>query len=256
MAGNERLESIRMRLMTSGSVNVEELKDIYRVSLETIRRDLAKLVDEGTAIRTYGGAVINKEAHTSKIDFAVRAETHLREKQKIAAMAVDFVKPFSHIGCDASTTALEVLRLVRDREDIVILTNSVQALLEMMDSKCELRSTGGIVDPKAGYMMGRAAADVIRNFNLDISFLSCKGIDQSGNVFDTYESETELKQIFMQKSRQKILLAGHSKIGRIGFTSWAKVWDFDLFITDEMPPENLLRELRERDVSFIYKKRQ
>ena len=47
-----------MKLQAERRVVVSELSQLYDVSEETIRRDLEKLVNEGVAIKSYGGAVI------------------------------------------------------------------------------------------------------------------------------------------------------------------------------------------------------
>ncbi|MBQ4045675.1 MAG: DeoR/GlpR transcriptional regulator [Lachnospiraceae bacterium] len=252
MNGRDRLESIKEQLTMKGSVNVDELQQLFQVSAETIRRDLTQLVEDGIAIRTYGGAVLNKDVRMEKYNFSIRSVTHQEEKQIIAEIAAELIPPYQHIGCDASTTVLELLKTVRDREDLVVLTNSTQALSAVMEAKYGLRSTGGNVDFQSGYMIGHTAAEAISFYNLDMTFVSCKGIDLTGLVYDTNESETDLKRKFIERSRRKILLADHTKIGRKGFTSWAKVWDFDLFVTDRRPPEEFMDMLEENNIEVLY----
>ncbi|RCV47150.1 hypothetical protein DEF23_27335, partial [Marinitenerispora sediminis] len=43
--------------MTSGLTSVEELAATFDVTASTIRRDLARLTEEGRVARTYGGAM-------------------------------------------------------------------------------------------------------------------------------------------------------------------------------------------------------
>ena len=60
MLAIERRNEILEKLQTDRRVVVSELSQIYEVSEETIRRDLDKLVNDGYAIKSYGGAVINE----------------------------------------------------------------------------------------------------------------------------------------------------------------------------------------------------
>ena len=55
-----RLEHIREQVKNEKKVTVSELSKIYKVTEETIRRDLEKLEKEGFLTRTFGGAVLTK----------------------------------------------------------------------------------------------------------------------------------------------------------------------------------------------------
>ena len=56
-----RLEHIREQVKNEKKVTVSELSKIYKVTEETIRRDLEKLEKEGFLTRTFGGAVCKSE---------------------------------------------------------------------------------------------------------------------------------------------------------------------------------------------------
>ena len=57
MFANERRIQITEMLNRRSSVTVNELTDTFRVSLETIRRDLEYLEKQGALKRVHGGAV-------------------------------------------------------------------------------------------------------------------------------------------------------------------------------------------------------
>ena len=58
MLAIERRNEILEKLQTDRRVVVSELSQLYDVSEETIRRDLEKLVNDGYAIKSYGGGGI------------------------------------------------------------------------------------------------------------------------------------------------------------------------------------------------------
>lgn len=60
MLAIDRRGEILDRIQQEGSVKVPELSAEFKVTEETIRRDLEKLEAEGHITRTYGGAVLNK----------------------------------------------------------------------------------------------------------------------------------------------------------------------------------------------------
>ena len=74
MLAIERRNAILEKLQIERRVVVSELSELYDVSEETIRRDLDKLENDGFAIKSYGGAVINENANLD-LPFNVRKRT-------------------------------------------------------------------------------------------------------------------------------------------------------------------------------------
>ena len=60
MRGIERRLQIMTQVQQSGAPEVSELAELYQVSAMTIRRDLAKLEEDGLIRMEYGGAVLNR----------------------------------------------------------------------------------------------------------------------------------------------------------------------------------------------------
>lgn len=83
MLAIERRNAILEKLQVERRVVVSELSALYDVSEETIRRDLDKLENDGYAIKSYGGAVINENSNLD-LPYNVRKNTNVLGKQKIA----------------------------------------------------------------------------------------------------------------------------------------------------------------------------
>ena len=71
MLAVERRKQILEQVHKDKKVIVSELSRQFRVSEETIRRDLEKLAEDGHVIKSYGGAVIN-EIGSIDLPFNVR----------------------------------------------------------------------------------------------------------------------------------------------------------------------------------------
>ena len=54
-----------------------------------------------------------------------------REKQRIAEAALKYIKPNDTIYLDGGSTVLELARLLKDRSNITIVTNSLRAAMEL-----------------------------------------------------------------------------------------------------------------------------
>jgi len=85
---------------------------------------------------------LNQTESSEKIDFVKRSETNVEEKRAIAGIVSEMVPPNASIGCDASSTVMETLKYLSEREDILVLTNSVKVIREMERSRFGILSTG------------------------------------------------------------------------------------------------------------------
>ena len=83
MRAFERRLEIAEQLKTGNVVNVEELARRYFVCESTIRRDLDRLVREGMAKRTYGGAILLDNS-TSDLPMLIRERENIEAKTAIA----------------------------------------------------------------------------------------------------------------------------------------------------------------------------
>ena len=136
MLAVERKNSILGLLQSDGRVVVSELAEKFDVSEETIRRDLEKLERDGLVQKSYGGAVLNENAQ-SDMPLAVRKRTNVIGKQKIAELVSRYVPDNSSIMLDSSSTALFIAKRIKDRKNMVVITNSLEILVELKDRKVE-----------------------------------------------------------------------------------------------------------------------
>ena len=100
MLAIERRNEILEKLQNDRRVVVSELSQIYEVSEETIRRDLDKLVQDGFAIKSYGGAVINENVNI-ELPFNIRKNRNIVGKQHIAELVSEQIKDGDSIMLDA-----------------------------------------------------------------------------------------------------------------------------------------------------------
>lgn len=251
MAQKERLERITQMIRMDGKVIVTDLSERLSVTPETIRRDLEKLEQEQVLTRTHGGAVLKKSDFSEKISFLKREKTNVEEKRVIAGLAAKQIRPNASIGCDASSTALELLRLLENRDDILVLTNSVKAIFEMEGSKFPLLSTGGYVNRQSYSMQGGTARNMIQEYHLEQVFLGCKGLQPDGGIFDSHELEIDMKKAMLEQGSRIYLLADHTKFGNIGFTKLADIRQIDVVVTDRRPSGEWMELFGENGVDVL-----
>lgn len=243
MSQKGRLESIKNIIHREKKVIVTELSKQFDVTEETIRRDLDKLEEEGLVTRTYGGAVLNIDKLTEGIQYYKRATINVEAKKRIAKNVVKQIGDSLTIGLDSSTTAFEVACLLREREDITIITNSVPIMNELSQSKVNILSIGGMLNKNSLSLQGYVAKEALKNYNIDIAIISCKGISLEQGASDTDEMEADIKKEMLAHANSVILMADDSKFDKVAFVKIANLNVFSLIVTNRKPRQDWIDKL-------------
>lgn len=252
MAQKERLESIQQTLQLEKKVMVSQLSKDLKVTEETIRRDLEKLEAEGVLTRTHGGAVLNAERVLENIDYLMRERHNHLEKQIMGRLAASIIPNRATVGTDASSTVMEAVRLLKNRPEITILTNSVQIIRELSQAAFTIVSTGGIVNKSTFSMQGQVVRKILSDYYVDIALISCKALDLEGGIFDSNEEEGELKKLMAERGQKIILMADHTKFDRVAFVRILDLERLDVLITDQEPAPEWRAICREKGIKLLY----
>lgn len=251
MLAIERKAEILAILQQDKSVLVAELSQKYKVTEETIRRDLEKLEREGYVKKTYGGAVLNKNTNID-IPFKIREKTNKKEKQVIARLVEELVEDGESLMLDSSSTSLMVARNLKQYRSLTVITNSVEVLLELSTSKnINVISTGGVLRESALSLGGKNAERMLRNFNVDKAVLSCKGVNMLKGITESNEVEAEIKRTMRECSKQTIWAIDSSKFDNISFVTFTDFKTGDTVVTDSMPDEKWNKFFWEKEIKLI-----
>ena len=113
-------------------------------------------------------------------------------------------------------------------------------------------STGGGLDQRTLSLQGPITQNAIKNYNVDIAFVSCKGMDINKGILDSNETEAEIKRSMIKQSNKVILLVDHSKYDKTSFVKLFDYEDIDYLITDIEPNEEWINLLHANNVEVIY----
>ena len=252
MLAIERRREILARLAANGKVIVTELARDFGVTEETIRRDLEKLDNEGLASKTYGGAV-SKHSPTLDLPYNVRESVNVEEKQRIADKICSLISDGERIMLDSSSTALYVVKKIKEIKNLTIITNSVKILLELADKQdWTVLSTGGILKKGALSLTGSSAEKMISSYHVDTAICSCKGIDMSLGITDSNESDCLIKQAMINAAERKILALDSEKFDKKSFVKVCSTDDLDVIVTDTEPTDKWISFCRENNIDLVY----
>ena len=199
-----------------GAVRVEELTELLGVSPATIRRDLEALEEAGQLRRVHGGA-ISVHGRMAEPLFDDKTSIAADEKRRIAVEAVKLINADDTIYLDGGSTVLELAKLLKSRNDITVVTNSLRAAAELSASDMPLILVGGELRKRSQTIVGALTRKIIDELHIDIAFMGTIGLTAEEGMTTTAPAEAYTKELVMARSSRTVLLVDSSKIGKISF---------------------------------------
>jgi DeoR/GlpR family transcriptional regulator of sugar metabolism len=247
----KRWEMLRGILGQDRVVRVEELTRQLAVSPATIRRDLSELEKLGELRRVYGGAV-STGGRLDEPLFDDKTSVAAVEKRRIAEAAMKYIKPNDTIYLDGGSTVLELARLLKERSNVTIVTNSLRAAAELAGRGPRLILVGGELRRLAQTTVGPLTRFMIRELHVDKAFMGTIGLSLDGGLTTTDPGEAFTKELVMEQAREVILLADSSKAHKISFTHAGRLEKVRVLITDRQFDRKLAKELRKRGIETVW----
>ena len=213
MMPTQRRQAILAEVRKASAVSAEGLAEMFDVSVETIRRDLRGLRDQGLLERVYGGALA---VQSTEGTFAARSTRHYDRKRAIAALAASLVEPQDTIVIDIGTTALEVARTLPADFCGRVLTNSVPVAMELSArDQVELLLSGGQVRSGDAACYGAQADAFFAQVYADKAFLGSGGVHAQAGLTDYYPHEVAARRVMIAHAGASYVLADSSKLGKV-----------------------------------------
>ena len=251
MLALERKNQILAELLSKGNVVVADLSERYRVTKETIRRDLEKLAQEGYAHTTYGGAVRSDGTQTD-LPYLVRRQTQVAGKRSIAACLAARIEDGQTLALDASSSALFIARALLSRKHLTVLTNSVELLTELAGkTDWNILSTGGTLKENGLALVGHTAERMVEAFHFNWAILSCKGLDTEMGFSDSNEADAEMKRAFLRAADRVVFAVDHSKFDQRSFVQVMPLTGANLVVTDVAPDSAWLDRFQAANVELL-----
>lgn len=248
MLARHRQSLILQAVRSDGSARVSDLTARLGVSDMTIRRDLEILARDGLVEKVHGGAVLpgsgSGPGAVADPGFEARLELELPEKSAIARAAAGLVQPGSAIAIGGGTTTFALAQCLLDVPGLTIVTNSLRVsnLFAGAAYAEQVVLTGGVRTP-SDTLTGPVADLMIRSMHFDLVFLGCYGFDAEAGLTTPSLAEAETNRTFARVARKVVILADHTKCGLIGLSSFARLSEVDVLVTDGMLPREARAEI-------------
>jgi len=252
MLAIERKNEILEKLKIEQRVVVSELAAHYQVTEETIRRDLDKLEKEGYATKTYGGAIWGNSTK-SDLSYTIRNKTNVEAKTIIGLLVNKLIDDGDHLMLDDSSTSLFIAKHIKEKRNITLITNSIEILTELSGVESwTIMSTGGRLKPESMALVGNQTHEMIRNFHVDKTIISCKGLNQNAEITDSSEFHSSTKKAMLSSARKTYLAIDSTKFDKTSFVKIASLKDICGVITEKKPEKQWLDLFKTNQIECIY----
>ncbi len=233
-----------------GSASVAELARALDVSDETVRRDLAALVEEGLLVRFHGGVALPTLPHEPS--FGQRMATNAEAKQAIARRAAREVLNGDSVMLDTGSTTAYVGRALVDHRDLLVVTNCVDIARSLATRNGNrVYMAGGELRADDGAALGPSAAAFVSQFRVRLAILSVGAISDALEMMDYDLAEAEFSRVVIDRAERVIVVADASKFGRQGLVRVCDADRIDMLITDSPPPPEAQARLEAAGVAIV-----
>lgn len=246
--GEERKQLILDYVNKHGRASVQELSNFLQVSESTIRRDLKELEEAKLLNRTHGGA-ISLQAVNFEPTYWEKEDRFKSEKEAIAREAVKLIENGDTILLDSGTTTFHLVQQLKTFNHLTVVTNSLLFAQELQGNPgIEVLVTGGSLRRETLALVGPITERALEQVRVDKVFIATNGLDLEKGLTTPNLLEAAVKSKMIAAATQVILLADHSKIGRISFARFAGLADIDHCIMDAAAPVEVVMALKKKGI--------
>ncbi|MFL0167420.1 DeoR/GlpR family DNA-binding transcription regulator [Candidatus Clostridium helianthi] len=248
---SKRIDLIEKYIYKHKTISIDKLCEEFKMSKNTIRRDIDTLVNKGIIKKVYGGVTINNN-NKELLSFEERTIKNNFAKSSIAEKAAQFVEDGDSIFIDSGTTTFNMIEYLKDKKNITVFTNNLNVIVQAIPyENIEIICLSGKLTRKTSSFTGLTAPDILSAYNLNKCFMACTGISLENGVTNTSPDEYKIKKAAVSKSSKCFLLADTSKFDVVSLMTFCDIKDLDYVITNDSPPEKYTDYFHNYNIELI-----
>jgi DeoR/GlpR family transcriptional regulator of sugar metabolism len=248
---HERMQHVLHLLDTRDSVQVSELAESFAVSEVTVRSDLTSLASQGLVARVRGGVRALQQGQ-SEVGFDLRLRLEVERKRAIARVAASMIDEGQAVALDASTTAYYLALELRNKRELVVVTNGLLVATALADAPgITVLVTGGVLRLSAMSLVGDLGTDVLRTTRINKGFLGARGLSLERGLMDLNPDEVRIKQEMADACEEIYGIFDGTKWHRSALLSFVPVEELAGIVTDSSAPVEEVEAWRAAGVDVV-----
>ena len=246
----ERRNQIFEMLSQQGKLTVTEIVEAFSVSEATARRDLNSLAREGKIKRFYGGAILNQKAAPEE-PILRRTHDQEEEKERIGQAAATQIQNEETIFLGSGTTVLQVAKNLIGRQ-LTVITNSLPIINLMADwPGITLIVLGGHFRASERSFIGHITEKSLQDLRADKVIIGIRAISIEHGLTNDYLSETITDRNIIQMGQKLMVVADHTKFGRISTVFVVPIERVNTLVTTSETPVEFIQNLKEKGIDVL-----
>lgn len=247
----ERQEQIVQLIARQKRVTVNDLCDVFSISKATARRDLETLANQGRIQRVHGGAILVNKA-PPELPILERQSDQAAEKERIGAATAALIHDHETIFLGSGTTVLEVARHLIDRP-LTVITNSLPVinLFASAASPVQVIVIGGELRKSELSFIGHITENNLSEVYVDKVIIGVRAVNLEQGLTNDYFPETNTDRAIIKMGREVILVADHTKFGRVSTVLLAPLSSIHTIVSDQRLSNEMVNELGAMGIQLI-----
>ncbi len=243
---SERQRALLAYIRSHGTGQVKSLAARFRVTPQTIRRDLNILCTRRLLQRVHGGAVAAggatpRERELANLDYATRLLVNPQGKDRIGRLTAPLIPNDASMFINIGTTTERVASHLTGHSGLLVITNNINIANTLRRSKAiRVMTAGGLVRHEDGGIVGDATEEFIGRFKVDYAVIGCSALDEDGAILEFDVREVRVAQSIIGNARSVILVADRTKFQRKAPVRLGSLVQVDYFVSDRTPPQAVL----------------
>ncbi len=232
LSGIERQNLILELIQRQGRASVTALCQQFAISEATARRDLEMLASAGKIQRVHGGAIAIPQA-PPELPVLEREVDQAEAKQRIGLRTAGLIADGETVFLGSGTTVLQVARALRDCRRTTVITNSLPVINTLADiPDITLVTLGGMLRASELSFIGHITEQALAEVRADKVVIGVRAIDIEQGLTNDYLPETMTDRAILNIGREVIVVADHTKFGRVSTAMLAPIQRIHTIVTD------------------------
>lgn len=218
------------------TVSMEALREAFGVSMNTVRADVAYLVETGTVEKVYGGVRILRDRDVPLFD--QRSQLHTDAKRRIARWAERSIRDGDVLYIDSGTTTMHLIDFLDPAKHVTVVTGNMYVMAQAGGRpNVELIVLPGALNRRTNSVSDVSTLEFLGRYHCAKAFMGVTGVSPDGKLNVSTYIEYELKRLAVRQSQHPYLLADASKFGGESLMSYGVLGDLEEVFTDAPCPE-------------------
>lgn len=251
MFANERQQKIYEIIKNDGAVTTSKLVEMFNVSLETVRRDLIFMEENGQLVKVHGGAVARSDMKPYK-ELNERNKEFVKEKYELSLKASEFICEGDVIAIDSGSTAISFIRMLKEKfSKLTIVTYCLDVFLELKNYKdFNVILCGGHFLREENVFYGELALNMLKDIHVSKAFVFTSAISLEYGIFDYQKDIYQMQKQLLKSADKVFVLADSSKFEKTGLLKLCDMKTDYIYITDSLLNKQILDLYKENDINI------